>query len=155
MWTVTLLLKPVIVTLHLIGGMTTLALLTVLVLRQCAVEPVSDAARRLRPWALIGLAVVAAQITLGGWVSTNYAALVCRDFPTCHGAWVPAMDFTHGFQILRELGVTAAGAPLSIDALTAIHWMHRVGALVTSCYVIGLALALAYADGCEIGRAHV
>ena len=148
MWTVTMLLKPVIVTLHLLGGMATLALLTWLALRETGLPPASAAARRLRPWAAAGLAIVFCQIALGGWVSTNYAALVCLDFPTCQHAWLPAMDFRHGFQVARELGMTAAGAPLALDALTAIHWTHRVGALVTFLYIGPLAVALVRTGGC-------
>jgi cytochrome c oxidase assembly protein subunit 15 len=144
MWTVTLLLKPVIVTLHLLGGMATLSLLAWLALRHIDPTPAADPgrARRLRPWAALGLAVVAAQIALGGWVSSNYAALACIDFPTCHGVWRPDMDFTHGFQLVRELGRTAAGTHLAYEALTAIHWTHRVGALVTLLYGAALSYAL-------------
>lgn len=137
MWTVTLLLKPVIVTLHLLGGMATLALLTWLALRQLAWRDARAA--RLRPWAALGLLLLVAQIALGGWVSTNYAALACIDLPTCHGEWLPKMDFRHGFQLLRELGHTAAGDKLSYDALTAIHWTHRVGAVVVTLYLAVLA----------------
>lgn len=137
MWTVTLLLKPVIVTLHLLGGMALLALLALLALRQQAPPPLPAAVTRLRPLAVLALLVVIAQIALGGWVSTNYAALACTDFPTCHGEWLPQMDFRHGFQLVRELGKTAAGTHLSYDALTAIHWSHRVGALIT-LLVVGL-----------------
>jgi cytochrome c oxidase assembly protein subunit 15 len=149
MWTVTLLLKPVIVTLHLLGGMATLSLLVWLALRQVDPTPAADPARaqRLRPWAALGLAVAITQIALGGWVSSNYAALACIDFPTCHGAWRPDMDFAHGFQLVRELGKTAAGTHLAYEALTAIHWTHRVGALVTLLYVGGLAFALARSRG--------
>lgn len=142
MWTVTLLLKPVIVTLHLLGGMALLALLAWLALRQQAPRPLPAAVTRLRPLGLLALLVVIAQIALGGWVSTNYAALACTDFPTCHGEWLPQMDFGHGFQLVRELGKTAAGTHLSYDAITAIHWTHRVGALVTLAVVGGLALLL-------------
>ena len=142
MWTVTLLLKPVIVTLHLLGGLATLALLAWLGLRQETFKPVPTAAMRLRPWALLTLLIVIAQIMLGGWVSTNYAALACVDFPTCHGQWLPEMDFHHGFQLVRELGMTAAGTHLSYDAITAIHWTHRVGAAVTFLYAGGFALVL-------------
>lgn len=149
MWTVTLLLKPVIVTLHLLGGLATLALLTWLALRQqppaAVLAPAANP--RLRPWALLALLVIVAQIALGGWVSTNYAALACVDFPTCHGEWLPQMDFRHGFQLVRELGMTASGIHLGYDAITAIHWTHRVGALVTLLYVGGFALALARAPG--------
>jgi cytochrome c oxidase assembly protein subunit 15 len=147
MWTVTLLLKPVVVTLHLLGGMATFALLAWLALRQHALSDGGDAssaaARRLQPWALGGLAILVLQIALGGWVSSNYAALACIDFPTCHGVWRPDMDFRHGFQLVRELGRTAAGEHLAYEALTAIHWTHRVGALVTFLYLGALALALA------------
>ena len=142
MWTVTLLLKPVIVTLHLLGGLATLALLAWLGLRQETFKPVPAAAMRLRPWALLTLLIVIGQIMLGGWVSTNYAALACVDFPTCHGQWLPEMDFHHGFQLVRELGMTAAGTHLSYDAITAIHWTHRVGAAVTFLYAGGFALVL-------------
>ena len=154
MWTVTLLLKPAIVVLHLLGGMTTLALMTWLALRE--IDPpaaLPDTARALMPWAVLGLAILAAQIALGGWVSSNYAALACPDFPACHGRWLPDMNFADAFHVLRELGVTAAGAPLSQDALVAIHWTHRVGALVTVLYlgtlaVLGLRVpALARASG--------
>ncbi|MDB5903199.1 MAG: putative cytochrome aa3 oxidase assembly proteinrelated to CtaA, partial [Betaproteobacteria bacterium] len=149
MWTVTLLLKPVIVTLHLLGGMATLSLLAWLALRHIEPTPAADPvrARHLRPWAAIGLAVVAAQIALGGWVSSNYAALACIDFPTCHGVWRPDMDFAHGFQLVRELGRTAAGTHLAYEALTAIHWTHRVGAAVTLLYGAALSYALQRSKG--------
>jgi cytochrome c oxidase assembly protein subunit 15 len=96
---------------------------------------------------MLALMIVVVQILLGGWVSTNYAALACIDFPTCHGEWLPQMDFRHGFQLVRELGMTAAGTHLSYDAITAIHWTHRVGALVTFLYVGGFALYLMRSAG--------
>jgi len=131
-WTVTLLLKPVIVTLHLLGGMTLVALLAWLSARQLQLAGGAPSGlRRIRLLAAIGLIMLAVQIALGGWVSTNYAALACVDFPTCHGAWKPATDFAHGFHFFRELGMTAEGEPLSNEALNAIHWTHRVGALTT------------------------
>lgn len=145
MWTVTMLLKPVIVTLHLMGGMATLALMTWLSARQLPIA--QPASLTLRPWAVLGLALLVAQITLGGWVSTNYAALACIDLPTCHGEWLPKMDFQHGFQIFRELGQTAAGDKLSYDALTAIHWTHRVGAVVVTLYLAWLAWQAAQVTG--------
>lgn len=141
MWTVTLLLKPVIVTLHLLGGMTVLALLAWLALRQQVLPPTPHATGP-RSWAALTMLVVVCQIALGGWVSANYAALACVDLPTCHGEWLPAMDFRHGFQLVRELGMTAAGAHLSYDALTAIHWTHRAGAMVTLLMAGGLAWML-------------
>lgn len=142
-WTVTMLLKPVIVTLHLLGGMATLALLAWLALRQVPIRTHPESAPHgLRILAVICLAVASVQIALGGWVSTNYAALACIDFPTCHGEWLPHMDFSHAFHLVRELGMTAAGAPLSHEALTAIQWTHRVGALATLVTAGALGLAV-------------
>jgi len=141
MWTVTMLLKPAIVTLHLLGGMATFAVLLWLALRELdPPPPPAGLARRMRPWAAAGLAVLAGQIALGGWVSANYAALACVDFPACHGKWLPDMDFGNAFHWVRELGVTASGAPLSQEALNAIQWSHRAGALVTLAYLGVLAL---------------
>ena len=150
MWTVTLLLKPVIVSLHLLGGMATLALLVWLALRQLDFRAAAGNAATfaaLRPWTLAALAVVVAQIALGAWVSSNYAALACVDFPKCHGTWLPEMDFRHGFQLVRELGRTAAGEHLRYEALTAIHWTHRVGALIAFLYAGALAVVLLRTNG--------
>ena len=131
MWTVTLLLKPAIVAGHLLGGMTTLALLLWLFLSQGAYAP-SPEVRSLRAPALVALAAVVLQIALGGWVSANYAALACTDLPLCRGALIPPMDFGHAFHMLRALGETSDGARLPEEALTAIHWTHRAFALVVA-----------------------
>ena len=128
-WTVTMLLQPAIVTAHLAGGMTILALLVWLALDQMH-NPDRRPAAALRIPAAIGLVVLAAQIVLGGWVSSNYAALACPDLPLCLGELVPPMDFGNAFHVLRELGQTPQGELLSREALTAIHWTHRVFALV-------------------------
>jgi len=129
MWTVTMLLKPAIVTAHLLGGMTILALLCWYFLRQGQYSPAPEA-RALRLPAAAALAVLAVQIALGGWVSANYAALACLDLPLCRGQVMPPMDFANAFHVVRELGQTADGALLSNEALTAIHWTHRVFALL-------------------------
>ncbi|MET0964384.1 MAG: COX15/CtaA family protein [Noviherbaspirillum sp.] len=129
-WTVTMKLQPAIVTVHLVLGMALLGMLTWMAARQSQHAPIAAAGARLRMAAAVGLFVLGMQIALGGWVSTNYAALACTDFPLCHGAVVPRMDFEHGFTLWRELGMTAAGDYLPFDALTAIHWTHRTFALV-------------------------
>lgn len=140
-WTVTLLLKPAIVTGHLLGGMLIFCLLVWQVVRLAGVK--KRASFGLRSLTTVSIIVVAMQIALGGWVSTNYAALACTDFPKCHGEWVPDhMDFEHGFTITRKLGQTATGEPLSRESLDAIHWTHRVGALIVTLIVGALALAL-------------
>src|SRR5512139_3004734 len=121
MWTVTQLLKPLIVSAHLLGGMTTLSLLLWLWLRERGKFDHAYYAHvgHLRSSAAVGLALVLTQIALGGWVSTNYAALACTDFPLCQGVWMPPMDFGHGFTLRRELGETASGDLLPMAALTA------------------------------------
>jgi len=143
-WTVTLLLKPAIVTGHLIGGLTTLSLLALLALRAAGVSRKTVSPSLVR-WARFGLLAVIVQIILGGWTSTNYAALACTDFPTCHGSWWPEMDMANAFHVVRELGMTAQGDMLSLQALTAIHWMHRLGALVVTGVLLVLALKLTLA----------
>lgn len=143
MWTVTLLLKPAVVTAHLIGGMSTLALLTWIAHRHLGVIPTRVLqSETLRFWTRGALVIIFAQIFLGGWTSTNYAALACTDFPTCHGAWFPEMDFGNAFHWLRELGEGADGQALPLAAYTAIQWTHRVGALVTFIYLAWLGLRL-------------
>ena len=139
-WTVTLLLKPAIVTGHLIGGMLVFLMLVWLWLRQqervryLDAEPVAA----LRWPAVAGLIIVAAQVVLGGWTSTNYAALACTDLPTCHGQWWPPADFREAFHVVRELGVGRDGDMLPAEALTAIHLTHRIGAVVVTLYLLWL-----------------
>ena len=122
-WTVTMLLQPAIVTTHLLLGMLLLGMLTWLAARQITHAPLAPEAARLRWPAWVALALLGVQIALGGWVSTNYAALACTDFPLCHGQWIPEMDFEHGFTLWRELGLTKDGEYLPFPALTAIHWV--------------------------------
>lgn len=144
-WTVTLLLKPAIVTGHLLGGMLILGLLTWLWLRQAAF-PITALApsehKWLRKLARLSLVAVVIQIALGGWVSTNYAAVVCTDFPTCQGKLWPSMDFEHAFHLIRQLGQTPYGDMLTIENLTAIHVVHRIGALLLTGILGVLIVAL-------------
>ena len=148
-WTVTMLLKPAIVTSHLLGGVTILSLLAWLHWRQAARQTNVPgwangiiASNGVRMFALLALATLFVQIALGGWVSTNYAALACADLPLCSGELVPAMDFANAFHIVRPLGFGPDGELLTIEALRAIHWSHRVGAVIAVLVVGGFALAL-------------
>ncbi len=134
-WTVTMLLTPAIVTSHLLGGLAILSLLCWLFLRQKAPEERGIISADVRALAVLALVVVIGQIMLGGWVSTNYAALACGDFPTCDGTLIPRLDFRNAFHVIRPLGVGPDGALLSIDALRAIHWTHRLGALIAAIAV--------------------
>ena len=141
MWTVTMLLKPAIVSGHLLGGMSTLAVLSWLAHRHWGYYSDSIVTcQRLRLAIRFALVLLFMQIFLGGWTSTNYAALACTDFPTCHGAWVPEMDFKDAFHMVRELGLSKDGSALSLASLTAIQWTHRVGALVSFIYLGALGL---------------
>ncbi|QRX83769.1 heme A synthase [Glaciimonas sp. PAMC28666] len=146
-WTVTMKLQPVIVTTHLLLGLTLLALLTWLAARQNEHTPVAAGGRALAVPALIAMLLLVMQIALGGWVSTNYAALACNDFPLCHGMVIPDMDFQHGFTLWRHLGKTADGEYLPFQALTAIHWTHRMFAFVVIAFIAWLALRARRIDG--------
>jgi heme a synthase len=139
MWTVTLLLKPLIVTLHLLGGLATLALLWWLALPPERRE-LKAAERPVRRLAIAAFAVLVAQIALGGWTSTNYAAAACADFPACHGKWWPNMDFKNGFVLWRGLGIDYEGGVLDAPARVAIHYTHRLGAYLTGLVLLLLVL---------------
>lgn len=142
MWTVTMLLKPAIVSGHLLGGMTTLAVLTWLAHRHWGYSSSNMIkSNRFKLAIRFALLILFMQIFLGGWTSTNYAALACTDFPTCHGAWMPAMDFKDAFHMVRELGQSASGGALSLASITAIQWTHRVGALISLIYLGALGLS--------------
>ena len=143
MWTVTMLLKPAVVSAHLLGGMSTLAILTWLAHRHWGHYSANIVkSSRLRFAIRFALLILFMQIFLGGWTSTNYAALACTDFPTCHGVWLPEMDFKDAFHMVRELGQSASGGTLSLASITAIQWTHRIGALVTLIYMGALILNL-------------
>jgi len=135
MWTVTLLLKPMIVTLHLLGGMTTLALLSWVAFRHSGKQDVVLPASQQR-WLRLALLVWIAQVLLGGWTSSNYAALACTDFPTCHGLWWPDMDVGEAFHLTRALGESRDGGQLHLNTLTAIQWIHRLGAFVVLAWML-------------------
>ncbi|HEY4127428.1 MAG TPA: COX15/CtaA family protein [Gammaproteobacteria bacterium] len=142
MWTVTLLLFPPVVTAHLLGGLATFSLLVLLVLQSGAYLRLKDeASGALRLAAALSLLVLACQIALGGWVSSNYAAIACPDFPTCQGSLWPPMDFASGFS-WHGLGPDYQGGILENPARMAIHMTHRLGALITFLVVGGTSLAL-------------
>ena len=145
-WTVTMKLFPAIVTLHLLGGLILLALLAHQAAMASVPEPsgVAVPLTDLRLPAWLGWAGVAllVQIALGGWVSTNYAVLACDTFPTCQGSFWPQMDLAAGFEWWRPLGHTASGELLSFEALTAIHYVHRLAAYVVIALLIHVAWRL-------------
>ena len=142
MWTVTLKLWPQVVTAHLMGGFATLSLLFLLTLRLSGSLPALAIPRRLQRWATAGLVLVIMQIALGGWVSSNYAAVACVDLPTCHGQWWPAADFTNGFHLTQHIGPNYLGGQLDSEARTAIHLAHRLGAVLLTLVLVGLAWQL-------------
>ena len=126
--TVTMKLFPAIVTLHLLGGVGLLVLLAAQAERyhQADGHPPEILSTGLRALLWLAALAVGVQIALGGWVSTNYAVLVCNTFPMCQGSWWPAMDFAQGFELWRPLGLSADGSQLEFHALTAIHYTHRL-----------------------------
>jgi len=140
MWTVTLLLKPLIVCAHLLGGFATLALLCAVYLAGRPTPPASPLPAHVGLLARIALLVFIGQVFLGGWTSANYAALACTDFPTCHGRWWPDTDFAEAFVLWRGLGINYEFGVLDTPARTAIHIAHRAGAVLTALVVALTAL---------------
>ncbi len=148
MWTVTWLLKPVVVMGHLLGGLTTFSLLTWIAWRATGIPIRSGEAGRLRRLLLIGLVLLAIQIALGGWTSANYAALACgTDFPKCAGQWWPAHDFREGFVLWRGIGVDYEGGILDNEARIAIQLAHRLMAVVVVGHLLALAARLLRSPG--------
>ena len=146
-FTVTLKLQPIIVTGHLLLGLSLLAMLAWLNARQRDLTRLTASAAVMRGPAVLAAIVLAMQLALGGWVSTNYAALACTDFPLCHGSWWPAMDFANGFSLWRKLGMTSDGAYLPFDALTAIHYVHRSFAFVVALLLVWVGWRARNIDG--------
>ena len=163
-WAFAHLTRPAIVSVHLAGGIAMLILLVWIALRQmalpaavdlgkaqnwrifCGMSPVDTGDIPARIIALLGIALVLIQIMLGGWVSSNFAALACTGFPLCQGALLPPMDFSYSLD--------HSGLPLSAEKLAAIHWMHRVGALLTLVYMGWLSFRImAVKDLRNIGKA--
>jgi cytochrome c oxidase assembly protein subunit 15 len=134
-WTVTQVLMPAIVTAHLLLGMLTLAMMTWLAAREKPHAALRPEAARWRGWMVGGMLLLSVQIALGGWVSTNYAALACLDFPLCGGQWLPPMNVVEGFSLMRHVGEHSPGVMISQYALTAIHWVHRNFALLVLFYL--------------------
>ena len=146
MLTVTWLLKPVIVTLHLLGGMLILATL-VGIRASHAPAHIDITTPALKTAAWVITAIVLTQIALGGWTSANYAAMACSDYPLCQGQLMPAdMDWSHAFVFNRELGQTSDGQMLSLQTLTAIHWTHRCFALIVLATCVAFAMRLKQHD---------
>ena len=147
-WAFSYLPRAVIVPVHLAGGIATLVLLMWIALPQMASggEVRAGEARGWRVFSRIGLALALAQVMLGGWVSSNFAALACTGFPLCQGALLPAMDFSYS--------LANDGLPLSVERLTAIHWMHRAGAVLTVIYLSWLSFGIMAVAGLRmIGKA--
>lgn len=146
--TVTLQVNPIIVTTHLLLGMTTLALLWWMWLRQRA--PASDPGGLpggARLWSVLALLVVCVQIFLGGWTSTNYAALACPDFPTCQGSYLPQASLAKAFMLWHPLGVNYEGGVLSSAVRATIHLTHRYGAVLVTLVLGALGLNLLLRGG--------
>ncbi len=157
MWTVTLKLWPQVVTVHLLGGMSVFALIWLLALRLgnnrwVLPETVRERLFRLRYWLVAAVLIVFIQIGLGGWLSSNYAAFACPDLPRCQGQWWPPMDVAEGFNIFQHIGPNYLGGLMTNEARVAIHFAHRLGALLTFFYLSGLCLALAYVGEPRVTR---
>jgi len=148
MWTVTWLLKPVVVMGHLLGGLLTFALLAWTAWNATDVPIRVPDVRQARRLLVVAVTLLAVQIALGGWTSSNYAALACgTDFPTCVGKWWPPHDFGQGFVLWRGVGVDYEGGVLDGASRIAIQLAHRMMAGVVFAYLLWLSLRLLRTPG--------
>ncbi|MDC9719262.1 MAG: COX15/CtaA family protein [Gammaproteobacteria bacterium] len=148
-WTVTWKLWPQVVTAHLFGGFITASLLMILLVKLrrmgCLVRPLKFSnltPKTMRRWALMALILVATQIFLGGWMSSNYAALACSSLPACNGSWWPEMDFSQGFNITQTLGPNYLGGLMNSEARQSIHVLHRYGAVILGVFMVLISYRL-------------
>ena len=143
MWTVTWLLKPIVVMGHLLGGLLTFSLLLWMAWRATGAPIRLADTPQLRRWVMFGLLLLGVQIALGGWTSANYAALACgNDFPTCVGQWWPRHDFAEAFVLWRGIGVDYEGGVLDGEARIAIQLAHRMMAMVVFAWLVAFAVRL-------------
>lgn len=149
MWTVTLKLWPQVVSGHLLGGFATLSLLFLFTLRvyrpsEQYIHSNKNLCKgaRYTPWAIVGLVLVVAQVFLGAWTASNYAALACPDVPTCQGEWWPEMNLKAGFNLFQSIGPNYLGGVMDGESRVAIHMVHRVGALLLTVYLLFMSWRL-------------
>jgi len=161
MWTVTQLVRPTIVTLHLLTGLLTLSLLFWVFLKHSQPWSQNEWLKKaqgpninnlIKPLAKVAVLVLAFQIFLGGWTSTNYVALYCPDFPTCQGVWVPETNFSEAFVFFKDPTVNYEGGSLSLEAGVTVHFLHRVGALITTVVLSLLALLMLFKSNNDLLR---
>ncbi len=149
MWTVTLLLKPIVVMGHLLGGMLMFGLLVWMAWKATHLPITLAEAPRLRWWLRVGLALLVLQIALGGWVSANYAALACGggsasldNFPRCVSQWWPQQNYSEGFTLWRGIGVDYEGGVLDGASRIAIQMAHRMMAVLVALYLLVLSVRM-------------
>lgn len=140
MWTVTLKLLPIVVMSHLLGGIIIFSCLTCLFLQLSQITPLS--LKKWHKWWGLGALIVFLQVALGGWVSANYAGIACVGFPQCNGQWLPALDLVQGFNVFSSVGENYQGGVLSNELRITIHYIHRIGAVITLSYLLILGSML-------------
>jgi len=144
MWTVTMKLMPIVVMGHLLGGFTTLCLLFLLYLRLKSdlASGTNSSVKKYRNFALVGVIILTMQIALGGWTSSNYAALSCVELPICQGDWLNQLSFDNSFTPIPKHQESYEFGHLSHDERVTIHIVHRFGAIITSLYLLWLAFSV-------------
>lgn len=140
MWTVTLKLLPVVVMSHLLGGILIVACLCRFRLQMSSLGGENEP--QWRPWLRLGVIIVFLQIALGGWVSANYAGISCIGFPSCNGAWFPELHFMKGFNLFSSVGANYQGGVLDSEVRVSIQFIHRIGAIITTSYILMLSILI-------------
>ncbi len=138
MWTVTMKLLPVVVMSHLLGGITIFSLLCYYTVKLS--HQFDTQLNRQFFWVLGGIIVLYCQIALGGWVSANYSGIACVGFPKCNGQWLPTLHLGQGFNLFSPVGNNYQGGLLDSNIRVTIQMIHRLGALLTAIYLVGLSI---------------
>lgn len=149
MWTVTMKLLPVVVMSHLLGGITIFSLLCYYNIKLS--HQFDTQLNRQFLWVLAGIVVLYCQIALGGWVSANYAGIACVGFPQCNGQWLPTLHLEQGFNLFSPVGNNYQGGVLDSNIRITIQMIHRLGALFTAIYLVGLSIFM-YRKGSDLLR---
>lgn len=140
MWTVTMKLMPIVVMGHLLGGFTTLCLLFLLYLRLSNKSQEPTSSNHIVRYGIIGLFILASQIALGGWTSANYAATSCVELPICQGDWSTQLNFSKAFELIPPEKDSYEYGHLAFNERVTIHVSHRIGAMITTAYLLWLAV---------------
>lgn len=96
-------------------------------------------------WALVLLAAIMIQLVFGAWMRHTASGLAIPDFPKMGGQWVPTFDtamlgWINAWRDTHQFELHTALPPVTMTQV-AVHFAHRLGAVVIALVLVGLVLA--------------